>query len=67
MLFAVTHFDRNGHRRKARVAARDNRSAMEQMEAMFGPARAVHCLRLAARPVLRLVAGQMGGRDAAHA
>jgi hypothetical protein len=52
MYFAVTHFDEAGHRRKARVLARDNRDAMDQMERVFGLARGASCLRLQTRPVL---------------
>lgn len=55
MFFAVTHFDAAGHRRKARVLARDWSDAIDQMERVYGLARRASCVRLATRPVLRLV------------
>jgi hypothetical protein len=52
MYFAVTHFDAAGHRRKARVLAKGWGDAIDQMERVYGVARAGSCLRLQTRPVL---------------
>ncbi len=61
MMFKVTHIDQAGHRRRARVSARTVADAMDQMDRVFGDARAVACLRMAVHPVLRLVQ-PTGGR-----
>lgn len=55
MIFKVTHIDQSGHRRRARVTARSVADCMDQADREWGPARALACLRMAARPVLRLV------------
>lgn len=55
MFFAVTHFDAAGHRRKARVLARDWSDAIDQMERVYGLARRASCLRLQTHPVLFVV------------
>lgn len=57
MLFKVTHIDRNGARRRARVTAANPGDALEQMEQEFGESRAGGVVRLAVRPALRLVDG----------
>jgi hypothetical protein len=59
MFFAVTHIDAGGHRRKARVLARDWSDAIGQMEQEFGVGRRVSCLRMQTRPVL-CIARQQG-------
>lgn len=61
MLFKVTHISQAGHRRRARVTALSVADAMDQMERVFGDAVAVACLRMATRPVLRVVQPN-GGR-----
>lgn len=60
MLFKVTHITQSGHRRRARVTALNVADAMDQMDRQFGEARAVACLRLATRPVLRVVPSLRG-------
>ena len=59
MFYAVTHFDAAGHRRKARVLARDWSDAIGQMERVYGLARGASALRLTTRPVL-CIAPQKG-------
>lgn len=56
MLFKVTHINEQGHRRKARVSARNSQDATDQMERVYGESRAGACMRMAARPVLHVVA-----------
>lgn len=51
MFFAVTHFDAAGHRRKARVLARDWSDAIGQMEQVYGLASRWACLKLTPRPL----------------
>lgn len=58
MLFKATHIDQAGHRRLAKVTAVNVADAIDQMEREFGEARALACVRLATRPVLRLVPPQ---------
>lgn len=58
MLFTVTHINVAGHRRRARVTAQSVADAMDQVDREWGDARALACLRMAARPVLRVVAQQ---------
>ena len=36
MLFKVTHIDQQGHRRRARVSARNSQDAHDQMEREYG-------------------------------
>lgn len=60
MLFKVTHIDQGGHRRKARVAAVNVGDALDQVDREWGLARVTACVRLSARPALRLVAGVPG-------
>lgn len=55
MLFKVTHISPSGHRRRARVTAQSVADAMDQVERAWGDARALACLRMLARPVLRVV------------
>ncbi len=55
MLYKVTHIDQAGRRRRARVSARTVADAMDQMDRVFGDARAMACLRMSVRPVLRVV------------
>lgn len=60
MLFSVTHIDQAGHRHKARVSAMSCWDVMDQMDQVFGEARAMACVRMATRPVLCVVG--RGGR-----
>ncbi len=55
MLFKVTHISLTGHRRRARVTAQSVADAMDQVDREWGDARALACLRMVARPVLRVV------------
>lgn len=55
MLFQVTHIDAQGHRRKARVSARNTQDAADQMDQEFGESRVASYVRMAAHPVLCLV------------
>jgi hypothetical protein len=55
MLFKVTHIDQIGHRRRARVSATGSWDAMAQMDQVYGEARAVACIRMSTKPVLRLL------------
>lgn len=54
MLFKVTHFDGQGHRRSGRVTAQNNADAMTQAEQTWGYARVLHCMRLGTKPTLHL-------------
>lgn len=60
MIFRVTHIDPAGHRRKARVSAPDAWHAIDQMDRVFGAARAAASVRMDTGQVLRLVAGTPG-------
>lgn len=55
MLFKVTHIDPAGHCRKARVSAIHAGDAIDQMDRVYGDALVTACVRMSARPVLRLV------------
>lgn len=55
MLFKVTHIDPAGHCRKARVSAVHAGDAIDQMDRVYGDALVTACVRMSARPVLRLV------------
>lgn len=61
MLFKVTHISQAGHRRRARVTAQNVADAIDQAERAWGDAVALACLRMSARPVLRVVR-PTGGR-----
>lgn len=64
MLFKVTHIDRTGHRRKARVTAVSVADAMDQVDREWGASMVLSCLRLTARPVLHIVhTPNNGGRQ----
>lgn len=52
MIFAVTHFDAAGQRRKARVLAQDWSDAIGQMEQVYGVASRATCLKLTPRPLV---------------
>lgn len=62
MLFQVTHIDAHGHRRKARVSARNTQDAADQMDRAFGESRVASYVRMAAHPVLCLVARSNGAQ-----
>lgn len=55
MIFKVTHINQHGHRRLARVTAQSVADALDQVDREWGDARALACLRMATRPVLRVV------------
>lgn len=55
MMFSVTHIDQAGHRRKARVTAGSVGNCMDQVDAAFGLARRVSCIRLTLKPVVHIV------------
>ena len=55
MLFKVTHIDQQGHRRRARVSARNSQDAHDQMEREYGDSRSGACVRMACSPVLHMV------------
>lgn len=60
MLFKLTHIDRNGHRRKARVTACNVTDAMDQIYREFGEPRVLSLVRMAVKPVLREVNSRNG-------
>lgn len=64
MIFLVTHIDMAGHRHRARITAQGNADAMGQAEREWGDARAMTCLHIATRPLLRLV--EAGHTPLAH-
>lgn len=47
MLFKVTHINEQGHRRRAQISARSSQDATDQMERVYGEARAGACMRMA--------------------
>lgn len=55
MIFRVTHIDAAGHRHKAHVTAGSVGNCIDQVEATFGPAKRLACVRLGTRPLPRLV------------
>lgn len=63
MLFKVTHISPTNQARRARVSATCRDDAMDQVDQAWGAARAVACMCLPTRPVLRVVPSTLGRAD----
>lgn len=48
-MFQITHYDASGHRRRARVTARNVTDAMDQMDAEYGAGLGGSAIRLERR------------------